>query len=75
MATLQFRRRQSCPRHRQLRVLPCTHQVMLRLGLIAGNVYPNLAEHMGNFCARTLYSTSLFALDSTRHRSVSEENT
>ena len=43
--------------------------VMLRLGLNAGNIYPKLAEHMGAFCARTLYNTSLLALSSTQHRS------
>lgn len=42
--------------------------VMLRLGLNAGNIYPKLAEHMGAFCARTLYNTSLLALSSTQHR-------
>lgn len=41
---------------------------MLRLGLNAGNVYPKLAAHMGAFCARTLYNTSLLALTSTQHR-------
>jgi 5-methylthioribose kinase len=42
---------------------------MLRLGLNAGNIYPKLAQHMGAFCARTLYNTSLLALSSTQHRS------
>lgn len=42
--------------------------VMLRLGLNAGNIYPQLAAHMGRFTARTLFGTSLLALDSTKHR-------
>lgn len=46
-----------------------TQAVMLRLGLNAGNIYPKLAQHMGAFCARTLYNTSLLALSSTQHRS------
>lgn len=46
--------------------------VMLRLGLNAGNIYPKLAQHMGAFCARTLYNTSLLALSSTQHRSLGQ---
>lgn len=42
--------------------------VMLRLGIIAGNVYPKLGAHIGSFLARTLFHTSLFALDSSQHR-------
>ncbi len=38
--------------------------VILRSGLIARNKYPLLAEHMGTFLARVLYSTSDFHLDS-----------
>ena len=42
--------------------------VMLRLGLNAGDIYPQLAAHMGAFTARTLFNTSLLALDSSAHR-------
>ncbi len=42
--------------------------VMLRLGIIAGKIYPQLGAHMGSFLARTLFHTSLFALDSAQHR-------
>ncbi len=42
--------------------------VMLRLGLNAGTIYPQLAAHMGRFTSRTLFGTSLLALDSTKHR-------
>jgi 5-methylthioribose kinase len=52
----------------QAAMLRLKQAVMLRLGLNAGNVYPKLAEHMGAFCARTLYNTSLLALSSTQHR-------
>ena len=42
--------------------------VMLRLGIIAGETYPQLGAHMGSFLARTLFHTSLFALDSAQYR-------
>ena len=42
--------------------------IMLRNGLIAGHSYPRLGAHMANFLARTLFPTSLFALDSAQYR-------
>ncbi len=42
--------------------------VMLRLGIIAGEVYPKLGDHIASFLARTLFHTSLFALNSAQHR-------
>ena len=42
--------------------------VMLRTGLIAGEMYPQLAAHMASFLARTLFHTSLYALDLAQHR-------
>ena len=42
--------------------------VMLRTGLIAGELYPQLGVHMASFLARTLFHTSLYALDTAQHR-------
>lgn len=42
--------------------------VMLRTGLIAGELYPELGAHMASFLARTLFHTSLYALDTAQHR-------
>jgi len=42
--------------------------VMLRLGIIAGEVYSKLGNHIASFLARTLFHTSLFALSSAQHR-------
>lgn len=42
--------------------------VMLRIGLIAGHVYQDLGAHLATFLARTLFYTSLFALDSAKHK-------
>lgn len=42
--------------------------LILRRGLIAGEVYPKLAEHMAEFLATTLFHTSLIKLDSTTFR-------
>ncbi|MGD9536408.1 MAG: S-methyl-5-thioribose kinase [Alphaproteobacteria bacterium] len=36
--------------------------IILRRGMIAGTVYPGLAEALAGFAARTLYFTSVFAL-------------
>jgi len=40
--------------------------IVLRKGLIKGNVYPHLAEHMGEFLARSLFYTSDLGLDPLR---------
>lgn len=37
--------------------------IVLRKGLIKGNVYPKLAEHMGQFLARSLFYTSDLGMD------------
>jgi len=37
--------------------------VIMRRGLIEGNVYPNFAGHIGEFLARTLFFTSDFGLN------------
>jgi hypothetical protein len=42
--------------------------VILRVALTQGRTFPNLARHVGSFLARTLFKTSLFALDSTTWR-------
>jgi 5-methylthioribose kinase len=44
--------------------------IILRKGLIAGTVYPLLAEHVSTFLARTLFSTSLLALDTAQHKAA-----
>lgn len=47
--------------------------IILRKGLIAGIVYPLLAEHMSEFMARTLFCTSLLYHSTTEHkRAVAE---
>ena len=43
---------------------------VLRRSLTAGGVFPHLAPHIASFMARTLFSTSLFALDSKAWRCV-----
>ncbi|MEM8839352.1 MAG: S-methyl-5-thioribose kinase [Pseudomonadota bacterium] len=40
-----------------------TPHIILRKGLIAGQIYPKLAEHAGHFMAHTLFSYSDLALD------------
>ena len=44
--------------------------IILRKGLIAGVVYPRLAEHVGGFMAATLFHTSLLALSTEQHRTA-----
>lgn len=42
--------------------------IILRKGLIAGTVYPLLAQHMAEYMASTLFFTSLLALSTLKHR-------
>lgn len=42
--------------------------IILRKGLIAGTVYPLLAQHMAEYMASTLFNTSLLALSTLKHR-------
>ncbi|GAB2267595.1 hypothetical protein Dimus_002577 [Dionaea muscipula] len=42
--------------------------IILRKGLIAGTVYPLLAEHMSEYMARTLFFTSLLYTTTTDHK-------
>ena len=44
--------------------------IILRKGLIAGHVYPLLADHVSTFLARTLFSTSLLSLDTAQHKAA-----
>lgn len=44
--------------------------IILRKGLIAGIEYPFLAEHISEFMAKTLFSTSLLSLTTTEHKSA-----
>eukprot|EP00897_Mesotaenium_endlicherianum_P008927 jgi/Mesen1/8062/ME000432S07348 len=44
--------------------------VILRKGLIAGQVYPLLARHMASYMARTLFHTSLLAHPIATHRAA-----
>ncbi|KAL3538837.1 hypothetical protein ACH5RR_002203 [Cinchona calisaya] len=47
--------------------------IILRKGLIAGNEYPLLAEHISDYMAKTLFFTSLLYLTTTEHkRAVAE---
>ncbi|KAJ7545978.1 hypothetical protein O6H91_08G019000 [Diphasiastrum complanatum] len=43
--------------------------IILRKGLLAGTVYPLLAEHMSDYMAKTLFNTSLVAIPTTIHKS------
>uniref|UniRef100_A0A7S0R8Q8 S-methyl-5-thioribose kinase n=2 Tax=Pyramimonas obovata TaxID=1411642 RepID=A0A7S0R8Q8_9CHLO len=45
--------------------------IILRKGLCAGTVYPKLAEHMAEFMAATLFSTSRLAMSDTAFRQAS----
>ena len=42
--------------------------VVLRRGLIAGNMYPNLAQQIAVLLAKTLFHSSLFAMSSEDHK-------
>ncbi|KAL2649545.1 hypothetical protein R1flu_017673 [Riccia fluitans] len=48
--------------------------IILRKGLIAGTVYPRLAEHISDFMSKTLFHTSLLALDTHRHKEASAQS-
>jgi 5-methylthioribose kinase len=53
-----------------MQYLPLPHDV-LRRSLVAGKTFPKLAQHIAAFMAKTLFRTSLFALDSTAWRCAS----
>ena len=42
--------------------------VILRHGMIQGNIYPLLADHLAHFLAATLFHTSLLAVSTEHHR-------
>ena len=42
--------------------------VVLRHGIVAGSTYPKLAAHLATFLARTLFGTSLYAMDTRSFR-------
>ena len=46
--------------------------IILRKGLIQGRVYPDLAEDISTFLARTLFMSSLLKLDTTEHKQQGE---
>ena len=50
-----------------MQYLPPPHDVARR-ALTAGRIYPHLAQHLATFMARTLFGTSLFALDAKTWR-------
>ncbi|KAL1219050.1 Methylthioribose kinase [Cardamine amara subsp. amara] len=50
-----------------MRYLEPPHTI-LRKGLVAGIEYPNLADHMADYMAKTLFFTSLLYHDTTEHR-------
>ena len=50
-----------------MQYLPPPHDVARR-ALTAGRTFPRLAQHMATFMARTLFGTSLFALDAKTWR-------
>ena len=57
-----------------MQYLPPPHDVARR-ALTAGRIYPKLAQHMATFMARTLFGTSLFALDAKTWRCVAPSRT
>ncbi len=46
--------------------------IILRLGTIDGVRYPNIADHVGEFLAQTLFRTSAFAMESQERRRLME---
>ncbi|KAL3701364.1 hypothetical protein R1sor_019386 [Riccia sorocarpa] len=48
--------------------------IILRKGLIDGIVYPRLAEHISDFMSKTLFYTSLLALDTHRHKEAAAQS-
>lgn len=50
-----------------MQYLPPPHDVARR-ALTDGKIYPKLAQHLATFMARTLFGTSLFALDAKTWR-------
>lgn len=51
-----------------MQYLPPPHDI-LRRALVAGRTFPKLSAHVATFLARTLFRTSLLALDSKTYRS------
>jgi len=49
--------------------------IILRIGMIDGVQYPNVAEHLGVFMAETLFKTSAWGMESTQRRSLMNEFT
>ncbi|XP_076954862.1 methylthioribose kinase-like [Bidens hawaiensis] len=47
--------------------------IILKKGLVSGEKYPLLAEHMSEFMANTLFYTSLLYLTTTQHKSAVAE--
>lgn len=47
--------------------------IILRKGLIAGIIYPLLAEHMADYMASTLFGTSLLSYSTTEHKGAVAE--
>jgi 5-methylthioribose kinase len=47
--------------------------IVLRKGLIRGNLYPHLAEHMGEFLARSLFFTSDLGLDPLKKKAMQKK--
>ena len=50
-----------------MQYLPPPH-IVLRKGLVAGETYPLLAEHMSSFLAETLFKTSALCLSAPEYR-------
>ena len=50
-----------------IQYLPPPHDI-LRRALVAGRTFPLLSAHVATFLARTLFRTSLLALDSRQYR-------
>lgn len=47
--------------------------IVLRKGLIKGNMYPHLAEHMGEFLARSLFLTSDLGMDPLKKKEMQKK--
>lgn len=49
--------------------------IILRQGMISGNIYPRVAEHIGIFLAETLFRTSALNMESEERRRLSDKFT
>jgi len=57
-------------------VMQCLNDhIILRMGMIDGIRYPDVAEHIGHFMAETLFKTSAWSMDSIERRELMNQYT